>query len=89
MPQVDVDYTVPAPLPPVASCVLVSATTDFSAGTVSGLCVQQDAAGATNGPAIPFTIPLSVADLTSLATTLVTALQTAGILPPGTVVVTP
>jgi hypothetical protein len=89
MPDVNVDYTAPTPLPPVTKCTLVSATTDFTAGTVSGLCVQQDASGAVNGPAIPFQLPLSVVDLTSLATTLVTALQAAGILPPGTVVVTP
>jgi len=89
MPEVNVDYIVPVPLPDIPKCILVTATTNFVTGVVTGLCVQQDAAGATNGPPINFELPLNLADLGAIATPLVAALQAAGIVPAGPVVVNP
>ena len=86
--NVKLNLATPDPQPDVTDCILAQASVDFATGVLKGHCVLVDAAGAVQGSE-PFELELDPASLASLAGTMVTTLQAAGKLPPGTISVTP
>jgi len=85
--EASVDYDTPEKQPDIGKCLLVIQSTDFYSLTVTGVCIQQDAAGATSGQPIPFITSPDMAAMAAFLQAVGDALVTDGVLPAGKVIV--
>lgn len=75
--QTDVDYDNPEKQVDISKCSIIINSVDLAALTVSGVCVQQDSNGKTQGQPVTFNnMPIDMAALATLSDATGLALQT-------------